>query len=107
MVGRDRGQSVGWRVSKLNRELTFAPLLDLDFKSSEDLTRVLLHPQGHTRKLKTDERDIFNGIRLILIIYPAANIRRDVEGQTGAMEVRNDRALVAYNRVQNKLNGEL
>ena len=42
------------------------------------------HPQAPTRRLKADENDIFNE----------------------AQEVRNERALAVYNRVQHKLTGE-
>ncbi|KAI0924480.1 hypothetical protein AcW2_005356 [Taiwanofungus camphoratus] len=48
-----------------------------------ELARVAAYPQGYTRKLKADENDIFNE----------------------AEEVRNERALFVYNRVQHKLTG--
>lgn len=47
------------------------------------------YPQAPTRKLKADESHIFN----------------EAEGQPGAQEVRNERALFVYNRVQHKLTG--
>ncbi|KAF9509645.1 hypothetical protein BS47DRAFT_139059 [Hydnum rufescens UP504] len=48
------------------------------------------YAQGPNRKVKADEREIFN----------------EAVGDAGAKhEVRNDRALAVYNRVQNKLNG--
>ncbi|TFK75010.1 phosphatidylinositol 3-kinase [Pluteus cervinus] len=52
-------------------------------EDSAELARVAAHPQGPTRKLKADENDIFNG----------------------AQEIRNERALFVYNRVQHKLTG--
>lgn len=48
------------------------------------------YPQGPTRKLKADENDIFN----------------EGTNELGAkQEVRNERALLVYNRVQHKLTG--
>ncbi|OBZ74140.1 Phosphatidylinositol 3-kinase tor2 [Grifola frondosa] len=54
-----------------------------DSGRAADLARVAAYPQGPSRKLKADENDIFNE----------------------AQEVRNERALFVYNRVQNKLTG--
>ena len=56
-----------------------------------DLAKVAQYGQGPNRKLKADENEIFNDT---------------VGGETGAKhEVRNERALFVYNRVQNKLTG--
>ena len=49
-----------------------------------ELARVAAHPQGPTRKMMADERDIFSD---------------------GVQETRNEKALVVYNRVQHKLTG--
>jgi len=50
---------------------------------------VSAHPQAPQRKLKADENDIFN----------------ETEDEAGVQEVRNERALFVYNRVQSKLTG--
>ena len=49
-----------------------------------ELARVAAHPQGPTRKMMADERDIFSD---------------------GVQETRNEKALVVYSRVQHKLTG--
>ncbi|TRM60259.1 armadillo-type protein [Schizophyllum amplum] len=49
-----------------------------------ELARVAGHPQGPTRKMMADERDIFSD---------------------GVQETRNEKALAVYNRVQHKLTG--
>ncbi|THH05812.1 hypothetical protein EW146_g9799, partial [Bondarzewia mesenterica] len=54
-----------------------------DAEQAAELARVTAYPQGPTRKLKADENDILNE----------------------AQEIRNERALAVYNRVQNKLTG--
>ncbi|KAF8659826.1 hypothetical protein AX16_001711 [Volvariella volvacea WC 439] len=56
---------------------------------NSELARVAAHPQGPSRKLKADENDIFN----------------EAKGASGAQEIRNERALFVYNRVQHKLTG--
>lgn len=55
-----------------------------DADRTADLARVAAYPQGPTRKLKADENDILNE----------------------AQEIRNERALAVFNRVQHKLTGE-
>ncbi|EJD07323.1 atypical/PIKK/FRAP protein kinase [Fomitiporia mediterranea MF3/22] len=61
-----------------------------DATRAEQLARVSGYPQGPTRKLKADENEIFN----------------EALGEPGArQEVRNERALFVYNRVQHKLTG--
>ena len=75
-----------------------------------DLTRVPDHPQPPTRKLKADENDIFNGLftslPLFTVIFMYRYIKPETENQPGAQEVRNERALSVYSRVQHKLTGE-
>lgn len=66
------------------------------------------YPQGPNRKVKADEKEIFNGMPPRSSIVDGLTERCTVEGagEVGAkLEVRNDRALAVYNRVQNKLNG--
>jgi len=70
---------INWRLMQADPE-TRPPDAEL---RSQELTRVTGYPQGPLRKLKTDENDIFNE----------------------AQEQRNERALMVYNRVQNKLTG--
>ncbi|KAF9047130.1 phosphatidylinositol 3-kinase [Hymenopellis radicata] len=53
------------------------------------LAHAAAYAQGPARKLKADENDIFS----------------DGAGLRGIQEVRNERALFVYNRVQNKLTG--
>ncbi|KAI5120260.1 hypothetical protein M0805_004596 [Coniferiporia weirii] len=61
-----------------------------DSTRAEQLARVSGYPQGPTRKVKADENEIFN----------------EAIGEPGArQEVRNERALFVYNRVQHKLTG--
>ncbi|KZT27933.1 phosphatidylinositol 3-kinase [Neolentinus lepideus HHB14362 ss-1] len=63
---------------------------DSDPVRAAELQRVTAYAQGPTRKLKADENDIFN----------------EALGDPGAkQEVRNERALSVYNRVQHKLTG--
>ncbi|KAJ2934856.1 hypothetical protein H1R20_g2275, partial [Candolleomyces eurysporus] len=60
-----------------------------DTDRAPELVRAAAHPEAPLRKLKADENDIFN----------------ETEDEHGAQEVRNERALHVYNRVQNKLTG--
>lgn len=63
-------------------------------RTAEVLARATEQPHGVRRKLKADENDIFNeGVGEL--------------GRPGAtkQEVRNERALFVYNRVQQKLTG--
>lgn len=66
------------------------------------------YPQAPTRKLKADESHIFNGMFSQLCSPVGFNFLHslEAEGQPGAQEVRNERALFVYNRVQHKLTGE-
>ncbi|KAI0792169.1 FAT-domain-containing protein [Abortiporus biennis] len=56
---------------------------DVETRRPEELSRATQYPQGPIRKLKADENDILNE----------------------AQEIRNERALFVYNRVQHKLTG--
>ena len=68
--------------------------------------RAAANPQGPTRKLKADENDIFNGKWNQFHDAWCLLFQQD-EGQLGAQEVRNERALFVYNRVQNKITGKI
>ncbi|KIM44660.1 hypothetical protein M413DRAFT_25110 [Hebeloma cylindrosporum] len=80
---------INWRLMQTEVEVR-RPEDDFgDPARAAELARVAGHPQGPMRKLKADENDIFND-----------------EGQPGGVqEVRNERALFVYNRVQNKITG--
>jgi FKBP12-rapamycin complex-associated protein len=80
---------INWRLMQTEVEVR-RPEDDIsDPARAAELARVAGHPQGPMRKLKADENDIFND-----------------EGQPGGVqEVRNERALSVYNRVQNKITG--
>jgi len=77
----------------------YDPLINWRLLQAEDVRHVpavesqmpkTSYPQGPNRKVKADEKEIFN----------------EGAGEVGAkLEVRNDKALAVYNRVQNKLNG--
>lgn len=61
--------------------------------------------EGPMRQQRADENDIFNGMDVPMfgcqVIDPSVTV-----GRPGAKhEVRNERALFVYNRVQNKLTG--
>lgn len=69
---------------------SFKADIDSDPEHAAELARVAAYPQGPSRKLKADENDIFN----------------EATDEPGAkQEVRNERALMVYNRVQHKLTG--
>jgi len=78
---------INWRLMATDAEARRADGPDLD--PATELSRVSAHPQAPQRKLKADENDIFN----------------ETEDEAGVQEVRNERALFVYNRVQNKLTG--
>ncbi|KAF9006075.1 phosphatidylinositol 3-kinase [Cyathus striatus] len=80
---------INWRLMQTEVELRRPEDTTTDPERAAELARVAAHPQGPTRKLKADENDIFN----------------EAEGDIGAQEVRNERALFVYNRVQHKLTG--
>lgn len=75
---------------------------------SADLSRAAAHPQAPIRKLKADENDIFNGAfqNHTTTKSSLTMISAETEHQPGAQEVRNERALSVYNRVQHKLTGK-
>ncbi|KAF8074724.1 phosphatidylinositol 3-kinase [Lyophyllum atratum] len=80
---------INWRLMQTEVDVRRVEDTETDADRSVDLTRAAAHPQAPGRKLKADENDIFN----------------EAEEQPGAQEVRNDRALFVYNRVQHKLTG--
>jgi len=81
---------INWRLMQADVDNRRGEELNSDSNRAEQLARVAGYPQGPTRKLKADENDIFN----------------EALGDPGAkQEVRNERALSVYNRVQNKLTG--
>jgi hypothetical protein len=60
-------------------------------------------PSGFQRRLTADENDVFNGACVLYtIVY--SNFTRCLPS-VDASEVRNERALAVYHRVQNKLTG--
>ncbi|KAG6845015.1 hypothetical protein H0H87_001536 [Tephrocybe sp. NHM501043] len=81
---------INWRLMQTEVDVRRVDESETDLDRSGDLSRAAAHPQAPLRKLKADENDIFN----------------EAEGQPGAQEVRNERALFVYNRVQHKLTGE-
>ncbi|KAG5650773.1 hypothetical protein H0H81_011098 [Sphagnurus paluster] len=80
---------INWRLMQTEVDVRKVEETEADVDRSSDLTRAAAHPQAPTRKLKADENDIFN----------------EAEEQPGVQEVRNQRALSVYNRVQHKLTG--
>ncbi|KAH8093828.1 FAT-domain-containing protein [Cristinia sonorae] len=70
---------INWRLMQTDVE----PRRPEGNRNRTELARATAYPQGPIRKLKADENDILNE----------------------AQEVRNERALSVYNRVQNKLTG--
>ncbi|TDL23875.1 atypical/PIKK/FRAP protein kinase [Rickenella mellea] len=81
---------INWRLMQADVDGRRGDDLGTDHSRAEQLARVAAYPQGPTRKLKADENDIFN----------------ETMGDPGAKkEVRNERALFVYNRVQSKLTG--
>ncbi|KDQ61375.1 hypothetical protein JAAARDRAFT_66505 [Jaapia argillacea MUCL 33604] len=81
---------INWRLMQHDVEGRRGEENSSDPARVAELARVTAYPQGPTRKLKADENDIFN----------------ETIGEPGAkQEVRNERALFVYNRVQNKLTG--
>ncbi|KAI0046207.1 atypical/PIKK/FRAP protein kinase [Auriscalpium vulgare] len=72
---------INWRL--MPTEADTRRLGGSDSVRAAELARVTAYPQGPTRKLKADENDILNE----------------------AQEIRNERALAVYSRVQHKLTG--
>lgn len=75
---------INWRLIQTDADARRPE--DPEVERSADLTRVAAHPQGPQRRLRADENDIFNETE-------------------GPQEVRNERALAVYSRVQHKLTG--
>ncbi|KAG5734545.1 Phosphatidylinositol 3-kinase tor2 [Termitomyces sp. T112] len=80
---------INWRLMQTDVDVRKIEDTETGIDRSADLSRAAAHPQAPIRKLKADENDIFN----------------ETEHQPGAQEVRNERALFVYNRVQHKLTG--
>jgi FKBP12-rapamycin complex-associated protein len=83
---------INWRLmqAEVDARRPEAEPDDSDSDRAAELARVAAYPQGPSRKLKADENDIFN----------------EATDEPGAkQEVRNERALLVYNRVQHKLTG--
>lgn len=80
---------INWRLMK--EEVTVSAVKDTDMVSASSAAsiREAFHPQAPMRRPKADEKDIFN----------------ELQAKPGAYEVRNERALSVYNRVQHKLTG--
>ncbi|KAF9561208.1 phosphatidylinositol 3-kinase [Agrocybe pediades] len=81
---------INWRLMQTEVEVRRPEDPEMNSERTLDMARAAGHPQGPMRKLKADENDIFN-------VDEAQN--------GGAQEVRNERALFVYNRVQNKITG--
>ncbi|KAG8220979.1 hypothetical protein J3R82DRAFT_2485 [Butyriboletus roseoflavus] len=81
---------INWRLMQADVDTRRQEDVDTDPGRAAELAKVAAYPQAPTRKLRADENDIFN----------------DAIGEPGArQEVRNERALLVYNRVQHKLTG--
>ncbi|KAI0825633.1 kinase-like domain-containing protein [Irpex lacteus] len=83
---------ISWRLIQNDGDGRRAELMNPDRTS--DMAGTAAHPGGFQRKMKADENDIFNG-----------KDRRTPHILNIASEVRNERALAVYNRVQHKLSG--
>ncbi|KAF9240696.1 phosphatidylinositol 3-kinase [Melanogaster broomeanus] len=82
---------INWRLMQADVDNRRQDDVDTDPGRAAELARVAQYPQAPTRRLRADENDIFN----------------DAIGEQGArQEVRNERALLVYNRVQHKLTGK-
>ena len=81
---------INWRLMQADVEARKLEDVDIDPGRNADLARAAAYPQGPNRRLRADENDIFN----------------EAIGEPGIrQEVRNERALLVYNRVQHKLTG--
>jgi len=78
---------INWRLMQTEVEIRRPSESEMSPERADD--RAAANPHGPLRKLKADENDIFN----------------DEGHPTGVQEVRNERALSVYNRVQNKITG--
>ncbi|KAF9223956.1 phosphatidylinositol 3-kinase [Gyrodon lividus] len=82
---------INWRLMQADVDPRRQDDVDTDPGRAAELAKVAAYPQAPTRKLRADENDIFN----------------DAIGEPGArQEVRNERAMLVYNRVQHKLTGK-
>lgn len=80
----------------------------MDPDRAAELARVAAHPQGPQRKLKANENDIFNGTLLLSVQNTFTDTfftPVETQGEPGAQEIRNERALFVFHRVQHKLTG--
>ncbi|KAF5387292.1 hypothetical protein D9757_005800 [Collybiopsis confluens] len=84
-----------------------------DPNNSAELVRAAAHPQGPIRrKFRADENDIFGGVwplpfhsSIFLRLEIDQVIGSTIAGEQVIREVRNDRAVAVYERVQKKLTG--
>jgi FKBP12-rapamycin complex-associated protein len=81
---------INWRLMQADVDSRRPEDGETDPARAAELAKVSGYPQGPTRKLRADENDIFNEV---------------VGGPGARQEVRNERALLVYNRVQHKLTG--
>ncbi|KAH7926057.1 FAT-domain-containing protein [Leucogyrophana mollusca] len=82
---------INWRLMQAEVDSQRPEEADADPGRAAELAKVAAYPQGPTRKLRADENDIFN----------------EAIGESGTrQEIRNERALLVYNRVQHKLTGQ-
>ncbi|KAI6023936.1 hypothetical protein PISMIDRAFT_679672 [Pisolithus microcarpus 441] len=81
---------INWRLMQADVDARRQDDTDVDPGRAAELAKVAAYPQAPTRKLRADENDIFN---------------EAVDGPFARQEVRNERALAVYNRVQHKLTG--
>ncbi|KAF9525319.1 phosphatidylinositol 3-kinase [Crepidotus variabilis] len=80
---------INWRLMQTEVEVRLPEETNINPVRAAEFARVAGHPQAPMRRLKADENDIF----------------KDEGHPGGAQEVRNERALSVYNRVQNKITG--
>ncbi|KAH7890784.1 phosphatidylinositol 3-kinase [Phlebopus sp. FC_14] len=81
---------INWRLMQADADTRRQEDVDADSGRAAELARVAAYPQAPTRKLRADENDIFS----------------EATGELGAkQEIRNEKALSVYNRVQHKLTG--
>ena len=65
-----------------------------------DLVGAAAHPRGPQRRPKADENEVFGGASCLCVRWNGLTYSR-TEGE----ELRNEKALSVYNRVQSKLTG--
>ncbi|KAL4065913.1 phosphatidylinositol 3-kinase [Scleroderma citrinum] len=81
---------INWRLMQADVDARRQDDVDVDPGRAAELAKVAAYPQAPTRRLRADENDIFN---------------EAINGPFVRQEVRNERALAVYNRVQHKLTG--